>query len=244
MINLGNPDLAFPTSLIPNDGVGLMRMEFVISEHIKIHPMALIHPDRVEDEKERTMIAELTANYDSGAKYFIQKLSEGIGTIAAAFFPRPVVVRMSDFKTNEYASLIGGKAFEPTEDNPMIGWRGASRYYHPDYEEGFALECEAIKRVREEMGLTNLVVMIPFCRTIGEAKGVQGVMEKHGLVRGVNGLEIYVMCEIPNNGGFALLLFRATFPPGSSVRPSGRQSLPRGLEPELAIAKTNRPNLQ
>ncbi|KAI9002066.1 phosphoenolpyruvate synthase [Hyaloraphidium curvatum] len=199
MVNLGNPELAFKTSLVPNDGVGLARMEFIINEYVKVHPMALIHPERVDDPKAVETIRELTAEYADGGEYMVQRLSEGVGMIAAAFYPRPVVVRLSDFKTNEYASLIGGRNFEPLEDNPMIGFRGASRYYHPAYEEGFALECRALKRVREAMGLLNMVVMIPFCRTLGEAKGVQAVMEKNGLKRGENGLEIYCMAEIPNN---------------------------------------------
>jgi len=199
MINLGNPDLAFSTRFLPNDGVGLARLEFIINEYIKAHPMALLHPERVEDESERRAIETLTHGYRDGAEYFIRKLSEGVGTIAAAFWPRPVVVRMSDFKTNEYATLLGGRWFEPQEDNPMIGFRGAARYTHPAYAEGFALECAAMKRVRDDMGLTNVKLMIPFCRRLDEGKRVLQAMADHGLQRGVNGLEIYVMCEIPNN---------------------------------------------
>ena len=199
MLNLGNPELAFKVSFLPNDGVGLARMEFIINEYIKAHPMALLYPERVEDERQREQIKAMVKYYSSPADFFVQKLSEGVGTIAAAFYPKPVVVRMSDFKTNEYAALIGGAAFEATEANPMIGFRGASRYCHPAYEEGFALECAAMKRVRDEMGLTNLKLMIPFCRRIDEAERVIEVMEKCGLKRGDNGLEIYVMCEIPNN---------------------------------------------
>ncbi|HEX6142606.1 MAG TPA: phosphoenolpyruvate synthase [Geminicoccaceae bacterium] len=199
MINLGNPELAFQTAQIPNDGVGLARMEFIISEAIKAHPMALLHPEKVEDADERRRIEQLTQGFASGADYFVKTLSEGVGTIAAAFYPKPVIVRMSDFKTNEYAALIGGRAFEMHEENPMIGFRGASRYAHPAYEEGFALECAAMRRVRETMGLTNLKLMIPFCRRIEEGRKVLEVMARHGLVRGENGLEIYVMCEIPNN---------------------------------------------
>jgi pyruvate, water dikinase len=199
MVNLGNPELAFQTSFLPNDGVGLARMEFIVSEGVKVHPMALVHPERVESRHEREAIEKLTAGYAKPADYFVQKLSEGVGTIAAAFWPDPVIVRMSDFKTNEYAQLLGGAAFEPKEENPMLGWRGASRYAHPGYEEGFALECAAMRRVRAEMGLTNLKIMIPFCRRIDEAKGVLEVMAKHGLERGKDGLEVYVMCEIPNN---------------------------------------------
>ena len=199
MINLGNPDLAFQTSRLPNDGVGLARMEFIVSESIKVHPMALIEPDRIEDPAERAEIERLTAGHESPTSYFVQTLSEGVGTIAAAFYPKPVIVRMSDFKTNEYAALLGGSAFEPKEENPMIGFRGASRYAHPAYEPGFALECQAMRRVREVMGLNNLKLMIPFCRRIDEAERVIDVMAKQGLKRGDNGLEIYVMCEIPNN---------------------------------------------
>jgi pyruvate,water dikinase len=199
MVNLGNPDLAFRTSAIPNDGVGLARVEFIISEEIKAHPMALLHPERVADPRERAAITALAANDPSPADYFVRRLSEGVGTIAAAFYPKPVIVRMSDFKTNEYASLLGGKAFEPVESNPMIGFRGASRYAHPAYQEGFALECAAMRRVREDMGLRNVILMIPFCRRVEEGQRVLDVMAAHGLTRGENGLEIYCMCEIPNN---------------------------------------------
>jgi pyruvate,water dikinase len=199
MINLGNPELAFKTSFLPNDGVGLARMEFIINESIKVHPMALVHPEKVDDPQERAVIAKLTHGYATPADFFVERLSEGVGTIAAAFYPKPVIVRMSDFKTNEYATLIGGRWFEPKEENPMLGFRGASRYAHPAYAEGFALECAAMRRVREHMGLTNVKLMIPFCRRIAEAKLVIETMAKLGLERGRDGLEIYVMCEIPNN---------------------------------------------
>jgi len=199
MINLGNPDIAFKTSFLPNDGVGLARMEFIINESIKAHPMALLHPERIEDDTEREKIERLAKYYDSPADFFIQRLSEGVGTIAAAFYPKPVVVRMSDFKTNEYASLLGGRWFEADEDNPMLGFRGASRYAHPAYAEGFVLECAAMKRVRDEMGLSNVKLMIPFCRRVEEGDKVLATMAEHGLKQGENGLEIYVMCEIPNN---------------------------------------------
>ncbi len=199
MMNLGNPEQAFSQSIIPNDGVGLARMEFIINSYIKIHPMALVHPEKITDESVRQEIDNLTLGYNNKAEYFVEKLAQGVGTIAAAFYPKPVVVRMSDFKTNEYASLVGGRYFEPEEENPMIGFRGASRYYHERYREGFALECKAMKRVREEMGLTNLVIMVPFCRRIDEAEKVMAELAKNGLKRGENGLEIYVMCEIPNN---------------------------------------------
>ena len=198
MMNVGNPDLAFSLASLPNDGVGLARMEFIINESIKAHPMALVHPERL-DEKERAEIARLTAQYESPKAFFVERLSEGVATIAAAFYPKPVIVRMSDFKSNEYASLLGGRVFEPAEENPMIGFRGASRYAHPNYREGFALECAAMKRVRNDLGLTNVKLMIPFCRRIDEAEKVIETMKAFGLERGKDGLDIYVMCEIPNN---------------------------------------------
>lgn len=199
MVNLGNPDTAFQTSFLPNDGVGLARMEFIVAEHIKAHPMALVHPERIDDLQVRAQLAELARGHDSPADYFVRELAEGVATIAAAFYPKPVIVRMSDFKTNEYASLLGGRWFEPLEANPMIGFRGASRYSHPAYAEGFALECTAMKRVRDDMGLTNVRLMIPFCRRVDEGERVLAAMAAQGLGRGQNGLEIYVMCEIPNN---------------------------------------------
>lgn len=199
MINIGNPDIAFKTRFLPNDGVGLARMEFIIDQYIKAHPMALVHPEKVEDPEEREAIENLLRHHKNGSEFFVERLSEGVGTIAAAFHPKPVIVRMSDFKTNEYASLLGGRWFEPREDNPMLGFRGASRYTHPAYAEGFALECLAMKRVRDDMGLVNVKLMIPFCRRVEEGEHVLEAMAKNGLVRGENGLEIYVMCEIPNN---------------------------------------------
>jgi pyruvate,water dikinase len=203
MVNLGNPELAYHTAMLPNDGVGLARMEFIINEHIGIHPMALVHPEKVATREARATIARLVKNYAQPTDFFVERLAEGVGTIAAAFYPRPVIVRLSDFKTNEYASLIGGAAFEPKEENPMLGFRGASRYSHPAYAAGFALECQALARVRNEMGLTNLRVMVPFCRRVAEGKQVIETMAQNGLKQGVkqgdNGLEIYVMCEIPNN---------------------------------------------
>lgn len=199
MMNLANPEVAFQSSFIPNDGVGLARMEFIITQYIKAHPMALVNPEKVDDQAERASIKQLTQGYETPASFFIERLSEGIGTIAAAFYPKPVVVRMSDFKTNEYASLLGGSHFEPIEDNPMLGFRGASRYTHPDYAQGFALECAAMRRVRDTMGLTNVKLMIPFCRRVEEGERVLESLAQHGLRRGENGLEIYVMCEIPNN---------------------------------------------
>jgi pyruvate,water dikinase len=199
MVNLGNPEIAFKTSFIPNDGVGLARLEFIISEHIKAHPMALLDPDRVEDREERERIRAMIKGYPSGRGFFVERLSEGVGTIAAAFWPKPVIVRLSDFKSNEYAALLGGRGFEPQEENPMLGFRGAARYAHPAYRAAFGLECAAMRRVREDMGLTNLKLMIPFCRRLEEADKVLAVMAEEGLRRGEDGLEIYVMCEIPNN---------------------------------------------
>jgi len=177
----------------------LARMEFIISQHIGVHPMALAMPDKVKSAKDRHMIKQLARHYRKPSDFFVDKLSEGVGTIAAAFYPRPVIVRLSDFKTNEYASLKAGADFEPKEENPMLGFRGAARYAHPAYAAGFALECAALRRVREKMGLTNLKIMVPFCRRVEEARGVIEAMAQQGLKRGDNGLEIYVMCEIPNN---------------------------------------------
>ena len=199
MVNLGNPELAFKTAMMPGDGVGLARMEFIINQHIGIHPMALAKPEQVKSAADRRMIKQLTKRHDKPQDFFVERLSEGVGTIAAAFHPRPVIVRLSDFKTNEYANLRGGADFEPREENPMLGFRGASRYAHPAYAAGFALECAALRRVRDEMGLTNLKIMIPFCRRVEEARAVIGEMAAHGLKQGNNGLEIYMMCEIPNN---------------------------------------------
>ncbi len=199
MINLGNPEIAFQTSMLPNDGIGLARMEFIINSVIKAHPMALLHPEQVEDAHERNALAALTLGYAQPADFFVERLSEGIGTIAAAFYPKPVVVRMSDFKSNEYAALLGGRWFEPEEDNPMLGFRGASRYAHPAYADGFRLECLAMKRVREEMGLDNVILMLPFVRRVQEADDVLAKMAEFGLRRGENGLQVYAMCEIPNN---------------------------------------------
>jgi pyruvate,water dikinase len=198
MMNLGNPDMAFSLASLPVDGIGLARMEFIINTAIKVHPMALIHPEKV-DESTRKEIDQLTAPYESPENFFVKALSEGVASIASAVYPNPCVVRLSDFKTNEYASLLGGKFFEAEEANPMIGFRGASRYTHPDYEEGFALECAAMKRVREKMGFDNVILMIPFCRRVEEGQRVLDAMAKYGLKRGENGLKIYVMCEIPNN---------------------------------------------
>ncbi len=198
MMNVGNPEEAFSLSFIPNDGVGLAREEFIITTYIKAHPLALLDYEK-QDPATRAQLDVLTAGYLDKPQFFVDKLAQGVAMIAAAFYPKDVILRLSDFKTNEYANLIGGRAYEPTEENPMIGFRGASRYYHPRYQAGFALECKAVKKVREEMGLTNLKLMIPFCRTVEEGRRVQAEMAKHGLKRGENGLELYVMCEIPSN---------------------------------------------
>ena len=199
MLILADPDQAFGLSFLPNNGVGLMRLEFVINNAIQIHPMALIKFDELKDQQARKLIEEMTYLYPNKEDYFVDKLSQGVATIAAAFYPNDVIVRMSDFKTNEYANLIGGQEFEPHEENPMIGFRGASRYYNPQYREGFRLECKAMTTVREVMGLTNVKLMIPFCRTPDEGRKVIEVMEEFDLKRGENGLEIYVMAEIPSN---------------------------------------------
>ena len=199
MLNLASPSAALDWWKLPVDGVGLARMEYIINNIIKVHPMALVAFDQVTDKLTRRRIEQLTQGYDDKGEYFVDHLSRGIATIAAAQHPHPVIVRLSDFKTNEYADLIGGQAFEPHEENPMLGWRGASRYYSDDYREGFALECEALKRVRDEMGFTNVVAMIPFCRTPEEADRVIDVMADHGLERGENGLDVFVMAEVPSN---------------------------------------------
>lgn len=199
MMNVANPQEALALSFIPNDGVGLAREEFIISNYIKVHPLALLHYDRITDPAVKAQVDGLTRGWTDKPQFFVDKLAHGVAMIAAAFYPKDVILRLSDFKTNEYANLIGGRAYEPAEENPMIGFRGASRYYHPRYQEGFALECRAVKKVRDEMGLTNLKLMIPFCRTVEEGRRVLAEMEKRGLKRGTNGLEVYVMCEIPSN---------------------------------------------
>ncbi len=198
MMNVANPEEAFRLSFLPNDGVGLAREEFIISTYIKAHPMALCDYDRLGDAV-RSEIDRLTAGYDDKPQFFVDKLAQGVAMIAAAFYPKDVIVRLSDFKTNEYADLVGGRGYEPTEENPMLGFRGASRYYDPRYQAGFALECRAMKKVRDEMGLSNVKLMVPFCRTVAEGRRVLAEMEKHGLRRGENGLQVYVMCEIPSN---------------------------------------------
>jgi pyruvate,water dikinase len=198
MLNIGNPEHSFGSSIIPNDGVGLVRLEFIISNYIKVHPMALFnYPNIREDIREK--ISDIIYGFEDGKKYFIEMLSKGISKIASAFYPKDVIVRLSDFKSNEYRNLIGGELYEPTEENPMIGWRGASRYYSKDYENGFRLECLAIKYAREVNKMDNIIVMIPFCRTPEECKLVIDKMAEYGLEKGINGLQIYLMCEIPSN---------------------------------------------
>ena len=199
LLNVGNPAEAFSLSLLPNDGVGLARLEFIISSHVRAHPMALLHPEQIAEAGDRAEIERLTEGYTDGGQYFVDRLAEGVAMIAAAFWPKEVIVRLSDFKSNEYAGLLGGRAFEPKEENPMLGFRGASRYYDERYREGFALECRAMRKVRDGMGLRNVKLMVPFCRTVEEGKRVLEEMAGNGLVRGENGLEVYVMCEIPSN---------------------------------------------
>jgi pyruvate,water dikinase len=198
MMNVGNPELAFEFRRLPNEGVGLARLEFVISPNVGIHPKALLEPDRLPIEIARE-IASRVAGYASPREFYIQKIVEGVATIAAAFFPKKVIVRLSDFKSNEYSNLLGGDRYEPHEENPMLGFRGASRYIAPEFYECFAMECEAMKRVRDTMGFTNVELMIPFVRTLKEADQVLGLLAKNGLVRGQNGLRVVMMCELPSN---------------------------------------------
>ena len=233
MLNVGNPDQAFSLSFLPNDGVGLAREEFIISSTIQVHPLALVHFDMLPAGPAKDKIAQLTREYPHKPDYFVDRLAEGVGQIAAAFYPKDVIVRLSDFKTNEYAGLLGGAEFEPQEENPMIGFRGASRYYDPRYREGFLLECQAMKKVREDMGLTNVKLMIPFCRTVEEGKKVLAVMAEAGLQRGQKGLEIYVMCEIPANVILAEE-FAAIFD-GFSIGSNDLTQLTLGLDRDSAI---------
>ena len=233
LMNVGNPQEVFSLSAIPSDGVGLARTEFIIANYIQTHPMALIYFDRLEDEFVKAKIAQITALYPDKPSYFVEKLAQGIGRIAAAFYPKPVIVRMSDFKSNEYANLLGGRQFEPKEENPMLGWRGAARYYDEGYKEGFALECNAIKQVRENMGLTNVIPMIPFCRTPDEGRLVLAEMAKNGLRQGENDLQVYVMCELPNNVILASE-FAAIFD-GFSIGSNDLTQLTLGLDRDSAL---------
>jgi pyruvate, water dikinase len=233
MMIMSDPDKAFKLSFYPNHGVGLVRIEFTITHEVQVHPMALIKFDELKDEKLKQKIDRITKGYPDKKQYFIDKLSQGVAVIAAAFYPKDVIVRMSDFKTNEYANLIGGEGFEPHEENPMIGFRGASRYYNPQYKEGFMLECEAMKKVRNDMGLTNVKLMIPFCRTVEEGEKVVAVMHEFGLTRGQNNLEIYVMAEIPSNvllaGDFARVF------DGFSIGSKDLTQLTLGIDRDSAI---------
>jgi pyruvate,water dikinase len=199
MLNVASPDLAFRFSHLPHKGVGLAREEFIINNYIKVHPLALLHPEKITDEGVRNEIKEITSGYENGEEFFVQALSFGIAKIAAAFYPHKVIVRFSDFKSNEYYNLLGGKYFEPLEENPMLGWRGASRYYSDTYKQAFGLECKAISLVRNKMGLKNVVVMIPFCRTIEEMQKVRDTMKTFHLEKGKDGLELYLMAELPSN---------------------------------------------
>ncbi|MEY3544198.1 MAG: phosphoenolpyruvate synthase [Cyanobacteriota bacterium] len=233
LMNVGNPEEAFSQAAIPCDGVGLARLEFVIANHIRVHPMALLQPERLKDPAERQAIAQLTAGYAQPADYYVDLLAQGMARLAAAFYPRPVILRFSDFKSNEYAKLLGGSSFEPSEENPMIGWRGASRYYAEGFCEAFALECSALKRVREQMGLTNVIPMVPFCRTPEEGDRVLAEMAKAGLVRGENGLEVYVMCELPSNV-IAAEAFAERFD-GFSIGSNDLTQLSLGLDRDSAL---------
>jgi len=233
MLILSDPERAFELSQYPNQGVGLMRMEFAISNTIKIHPLALCEPEKITDKNIKSEIAALTEGYEDPKKYFIDKLAEAVAIVAAAFYPKEVIVRMSDFKSNEYANLIGGQFYEPKEENPMIGFRGASRYYSDFYRKGFALECEAMKKVRNEMGLLNVKLMIPFCRTIEEGENVLAEMTHNGLVQGINGLQVYVMIEIPSN-----VLMAAEFAKlfdGFSIGSNDLTQLTLGLDRDSAL---------
>jgi pyruvate,water dikinase len=233
MMILGDPDQAFGLSYFPNRGIGLMRLEFIITNAIRIHPMALVNFTNLKDQIAKEEIENLTNGYSNKEQYFVDKLSQAVATIAAAFYPKDVIVRMSDFKSNEYANLLGGKEFELDEENPMIGFRGASRYYNERYREGFRLECEAMKRVREEMGFENVKLMIPFCRTVDEGKKVVALMEQYGLKRGANGLEIFVMAEIPSNVILAKE-FAKVFD-GFSIGSNDLTQLTLGLDRDSAI---------
>jgi pyruvate,water dikinase len=233
LMNVGNPEEAFSLAAIPCDGVGLARLEFIIANHIRVHPLALLQPDRVSDPAEREAIAALTAGYEHPADYYVDLLAQGMARIAAAFYPRPVILRFSDFKSNEYARLLGGAAFEPQEENPMLGWRGASRYYAPAFREAFALECQALRRVRDAMGLTNLIPMVPFCRTPEEGDRVLAEMARSGLVRGENGLQVYVMAELPSNV-IAAEAFAERFD-GFSIGSNDLTQLTLGLDRDSAL---------
>ncbi|MFM7171018.1 MAG: phosphoenolpyruvate synthase [Cyanobium sp.] len=232
-MNVGNPEEVFQLAAIPCDGVGLARLEFIIANHIKVHPLALLTPERIQSQEEREEIRKITSHYGDPAEYYVDLLSQGMGRIAAAFYPRPVILRFSDFKSNEYARLLGGAAFEPKEENPMLGWRGASRYVSPEFRRAFALECEALRRVREQMGLVNVIPMVPFCRTPEEADRVLALMASQGLVRGERGLQVYVMCELPSNV-VAAEAFAERFD-GFSIGSNDLTQLTLGLDRDSAL---------
>ena len=235
MLILGDPDQAFRLSFYPNKGVGLLRLEFMINNQVKIHPMALVNYPNLKDEQAKKHIEQLTSGFEDKKQYFVEMLAQGVATIAAAFYPKDVIVRMSDFKTNEYANLIGGAEFEPKEENPMLGFRGASRYYNPRYQAGFELECKAMRLVRDEIGLTNVKLMIPFCRTVEEGRRVVQIMEAQGLRRGENGLEVYVMAEIPSN--VVLAKEFATVFDGFSIGSNDLTQLTLGIDRDSAIIR-------
>ena len=237
LINIGNPAVAFDTSRIPNDGVGLARMEFIINESIGIHPMAIAHPERIDDPEVARELARRTRGYESPSHFFIERLSEGIATIAAAFYPKPVIVRLSDFKSNEYAALIGGRPFEPAEANPMLGFRGAARYLHPAYADGFALECAAVRRVCADMGLSNVRIMVPFCRRVEEGRAIVARLAELGLRRGEHGLALYLMCEIPNNV-LSIDAFARDFD-GFSIGTNDLTQLTLGVDRDSAIVASS-----
>ena len=237
LINIGNPAVAFDTSRIPNDGVGLARMEFIINESIGIHPMAIAHPERIDDPEVARELARRTRGYESPSHFFIERLSEGIATIAAAFYPKPVIVRLSDFKSNEYAALIGGRPFEPVEANPMLGFRGAARYLHPAYADGFALECAAVRRVCADMGLSNVRIMVPFCRRVEEGQAIVARLAELGLRRGEHGLALYLMCEIPNNV-LSIDAFARDFD-GFSIGTNDLTQLTLGVDRDSAIVASS-----
>ncbi|HRR39209.1 MAG TPA: phosphoenolpyruvate synthase [Candidatus Paceibacterota bacterium] len=231
-LNIGSPDIAFRSSFLPNDGVGLAREEFIFASEIKIHPLALLNPKKL-DKKTQKEIERITAPWSSKKEFFIEKLAQGVGRIATAFYPKQVIVRFSDFKSNEYAQLLGGQIFEPKEENPMLGWRGASRYYSEEFKEAFLLECEAIKKAREEYGFRNIAVMIPFCRTVKEGKETLELMQNAGLVKGKNGLKVYVMCEIPSNVILAEEFLKVF--DGFSIGSNDLTQLTLGLDRDSAI---------
>jgi len=233
MVNIGAPDIAFKTSFLPQEGVGLARVEFILAEKVRVHPLALIHYSQIKDKKIKSEINKLTLGYKNKKDYFVAKLADGISQIASAFYPKPVIVRFSDFKSNEYAQLIGGAPFEPKEENPMMGWRGASRYYDPKFKEAFLLECRALKRAREEFGLKNIWAMIPFCRTVEEGEKVLKIMKEAGLKKGTNDLKVIVMCEIPSNvllAGDFLDIFD-----GMSIGSNDLTQLTLGLDRDSAL---------